>query len=528
MDPYDSDYCDDGDYCDEDDYCDFDDHDDCDRRADVALTSRTGSSCKVITKECVSTAQREDLQRVMDLLSLREHQARTLLIHHRWDVDKVFQVLVENGKDRLYTEACVMVPNDSNVSSKHRSSIVLCEICLEEVPFYKMTTMDCGHYFCNTCWTEHFVVKINEGQSRRISCMASRCSVVCDEDKIRNYVSKKDPNLAEKFERYLLESYIEDNKRVKWCPSVPHCGNAIRVEDDEYCEVECACGVQFCFSCSSEAHSPCSCQMWELWSKKCQDESETCNWITVNTKTCPKCHKPVEKNGGCNLVRCICGQPFCWLCGGATGIQHTWDSIANHTCGRFNEEQIANTKRAKIEIVRYSHYHSRFKAHTDSLKAEIIMKEKLERKIVKMEARELEIKDYDWVRNGAKRLFRSRRILSYSYPFAFYMFSDMFLSDEMTNLEKNIKQNLFEDQQQQLEGHVEKLSHFLEQEFEEFSEDKVMDSRMRIIALSKVTDALCKNLYDCIDNEILLHLRTTINIAPYRSMGADKAVELDK
>lgn len=122
------------------------------------------------------------------------------------------------------------------------------------------------------------------------------------------------------------------------------------------------------------------------------------------------------------------------------------------------------------------------------------MKEKLERKIVKMEARELEIKDYDWVRNGAKRLFRSRRILSYSYPFAFYMFSDTFLSDELTNLERNIKQNLFEDQQQQLEGHVEKLSHFLEQEFEEFSEDKVMDSRMRIIALSKVTDALCKNL----------------------------------
>ncbi|KAL4566306.1 hypothetical protein LXL04_030420 [Taraxacum kok-saghyz] len=492
MDLSDSDCCDDG------DYYEIDDDDDYDHPAEVDFTSRSDSSCKVITKECLSAAQKEDLQRVMDLLSIREHHARTLLIHHRWNVDKVFEVFVEKGKDRLFTEACVMVQNHDHISSKHPSSISLCEICLEEFPFYQMTTMDCGHYFCNNCWTEHFVVKINEGQSRRVSCMASRCSVVCDEDKIRIFVSKKNPELAEKFDRYLLESYIEDNKRVKWCPSVPHCGNAIRVENDVNCEVECCCGAQFCFGCSSEAHSPCSCEMWELWIKKCKDESETSNWITVNTKNCPKCHKPVEKNGGCNLVRCICGQPFCWLCGGATGIQHTWNSIAGHTCGRFKEEYIANAKRAKLELTRYNHYHGRFKAHKDSLKAEITMMEK------------------------------SRRFLSYSYPFAYYMFGDVFLGKEVTDAERSIKQNLFEDQQQQLEGHVEKLSGFLEEGFHEYPEEKVAEFKMVVLTLSKVTDLLCKHLYECIDNEILPCLRTPINIAPYRSMGADKAVDLDQ
>ncbi|XP_024961715.1 probable E3 ubiquitin-protein ligase ARI2 [Cynara cardunculus var. scolymus] len=467
------------------------------------------------------------MQRVMDLLSLKEHQARTLLIHYRWDVDEVFEVLVEKGKDRLYAEACVMVQYDDNLSSTRRSSLALCEICMEEVPVFKMTTMDCGHWFCNNCWTQHFVVKINEGQSRRISCMAHKCYVVCDEDKIRYYVSKTDPDLAEQFDRYLLESYIEDNKRVKWCPSVPHCGNAIRIEYDEYCEVECACGVQFCFSCSSEAHSPCSCQMWELWTQKCRDESETVNWITVNTKNCPKCHKPVEKNGGCNLVSCICGQPFCWLCGGATGFQHTWESIEGHTCGRFKEEDIANIARAESEIVRYTHYHGRFKAHSDSFKAEVALKEKLQKKISNMEARELEIKNYDWVTDGAERLLRSRRIISYSYPFAYYMFNDTSLSEEMTKEDRNIKQNLFEDHQQQLEGHIEKLSLFLEEPFDEYPEGKVMESRMQIITLSNITDVLCKRIYEYIDNEILLHLRTTINIVPYRSKGADKAVELE-
>lgn len=151
---------------------------------------------------------------------------------------------------------------------------------------------------------------INEGQSKRIRCMAHECNTVCDEAVIRSLVSMRNLDLAEKFERFLLESYIEDNALVKWCPSIPHCGNAIRVDNDEFCEVECCCGLQFCFSCSSEAHSPCSCSMWQLWTQKSREESKTGKWIAVNTMPCPKCHRAVEKNAGCNLVRCVCGQPF--------------------------------------------------------------------------------------------------------------------------------------------------------------------------------------------------------------------------
>lgn len=48
--------------------------------------------------------------------------------------------------------------------------------------------------------------------------------------------------------------------------------------------------------------------MWELWDEKVSGDSETKNWMAINTKPCPKCTKPVEKNGGCNLVVCTCGQ----------------------------------------------------------------------------------------------------------------------------------------------------------------------------------------------------------------------------
>lgn len=490
--------------------------------------SSTGNSCKVITRKSLLVAQREDLRRVMDLLSLREHHARTLLIHYRWDVERLFAVLVEKGKTCLFAEAGVTVPEEVDVGSSVSSSTVMCDICIEEVAGSEVTKMDCGHYFCNDCWTEHFIVKIKEGQSKRIRCMAHKCFAICDEAVIRKLVSKGHPDLAEKFDRFLLESYIEDNKMVKWCPSIPHCGNAIRVETDEFCEVECSCGLQFSFSCLSEAHSPCSCWMWELWTKKCRDESETVNWITVHTKPCPKCHKPVEKNGGCNLVSCICGQAFCWLCGGATGRDHTWSSITGHSCGRYKEDQEKKSERAKRDLYRYMHYHNRYKAHTDSFTQESRLKETIKEKVGNLESRDSRLRDFSWVTNGFYRLFRSRRALSFSYPFAFYMFGDDLFKDEMTNNEKEIKQHLFEDQQQQLEENVEKLSKVFEDPFDDYEETQIMEMRMQVLNLSTVTDTLCKKMYECIETDLLGALQfSSHNIAPYQSKGIERATELN-
>lgn len=140
------------------------------------------------------------------------------------------------------------------------------------------------------------------------------------------------------------------------------------------------------------------------------------------------------------------------------------------------------------------HYHNRYKAHTDSFKLESKLKGTIQDKVSVLEERESKLRDFSWVHNGLNRLFRSRRVLSYSYPFAFYMFGDELFKDEMTNEEREIKQNLFEDQQQQLEANVEKLSKFLEAPFDEYSEDKVMETRMQVINLTGITDSLCQKM----------------------------------
>lgn len=73
------------------------------------------------------------------------------------------------------------------------------------------------------------------------------------------------------------------------------------------------------------------------------------------------------------------------------------------------------------------------------------------------------------------------------------MFGDMF-SNQMTEAEKEIKQNLFEEQQQQLEANVEKLSLFIEEPFQEYTEDKVAETRMKIMNMSVITNDLCKKM----------------------------------
>jgi hypothetical protein len=94
--------------------------------------------------------QKEDLRRVMDMLSVRQQHARTLLIYHRWDVDCLFEVYVERGKAFMFAQAGVSV-DECRDSDSSVSALVMCEICMDDVPSDEATRMDCGHCFCNTC-----------------------------------------------------------------------------------------------------------------------------------------------------------------------------------------------------------------------------------------------------------------------------------------------------------------------------------------------------------------------------------------
>ncbi len=60
-------------------------------------------------------------------------------------------------------------------------------------------------------------------------------------------------------------------------------------------------------------------------SSKAVDEA-TARWILANTKACPRCKVRIEKNGGCDYIKCyVCGNEFCWKC------SH-YHNHGNHVC----------------------------------------------------------------------------------------------------------------------------------------------------------------------------------------------------
>eukprot|EP00959_Pyramimonas_sp_CCMP1952_P405005 8488239-Pyramimonas_sp.AAC.1 len=49
-------------------------------------------------------------------------------------------------------------------------------------------------------------------------------------------------------------------------------------------------GHSFCVKCRAEAHAPAECDIVLSWMKKCDDDSETFNWLSANTQVWASSH----------------------------------------------------------------------------------------------------------------------------------------------------------------------------------------------------------------------------------------------
>ena len=272
-------------------------------------------------------AKADALETVSSLVGAPPPAARALLIHFRWSLDSLCGVLAERGEGALFRLAGVARRSDegdgggggggagpadapspptTTAASRPPGPDFECSVCMTTVPACAATSMPCGHTFCDDCWRGHLVARISGGgRGARVPCAGVKCGALCDEAAVRALLASGaeeggDASCAtalETFERALAQSYVDDNARVRWCPSVPHCGAAVEAAspDDAACEPVCSCGTAFCFGCGGEPHAPATCGMAAAWARKCRDDSETATWLTANTKPCPKCSKPVEK-----------------------------------------------------------------------------------------------------------------------------------------------------------------------------------------------------------------------------------------
>lgn len=255
-------------------------------------------------------------------IGLSIEDTATLLRFFRWNKEKLFDQYM-SCKKKVLQQAGVSSVSDLKhaiVLAKDISQDFMCDICCDDDADMETVSVSCGHRFCRHCYTQYLSQKIKEeGESRRIQCPQSDCDVIVDEKTVALLVDQQTNN---KYRELLNRTFVDDNDILRWCPA-PDCEYAIECTVPSTSlttvvpTVECQCGCRFCFGCGLYDHQPCICILVKKWLQKCEDDSETANWISAHTKECPKCHSTIEKNGGCNHMTCRkCRYEFCWVCMG--------------------------------------------------------------------------------------------------------------------------------------------------------------------------------------------------------------------
>ncbi|KAH7365643.1 hypothetical protein KP509_18G039300 [Ceratopteris richardii] len=458
----------------------------------------------VLTEEAITERQDAAIESVASVLSISRAQACLILRKHEWCVSRVNE---EWFADESRVRNCVgLIEKSIKPSMTGQRDIreqIKCGICLEYHRIETMQACCCDHYFCQSCWRAYAHTAICDGPGcLSLRCPNPDCNAAVGDELILKLVLEEDKR---KYRHYITRSYVEENRRAKWCPA-PGCEYAIEfTPGGDIQDVTCNCGHNFCWNCSEEAHRPVECVTVERWILKNSAESENMNWILANSKPCPKCKRPIEKNLGCMHITCTppCKFEFCWLCLGAWS-EHGERTGGFYACNRYeaekkegkHDETERRREMAKNSLERYTHYYERWasneqskaKALSDLKQLQITQLEKLSDK------HSLPMSQLKFLVEAWLQIVECRRVLKWTYAYGYYL-----PENEAT------KKQFFEYLQGQAETALERLHQCAEKEVKahldgDASNVTFTDFRTKLAGLTSVTKNYFQRLVDAFEN----------------------------
>jgi hypothetical protein len=207
-----------------------------------------------------------------------------------------------------------------------------CPICYQITdPALLKPLSECGHSFCSPCLTHYFQHLIDNAQAHIITC--PNCSTDILRSTIASLVSQ---DYVDKYDKFILRNNLLNNPYARFCPQVDCEGYDMGSLKKKKltCNI---CKFEYCFFCAEKWHGSGKCE------KKIDEDFE--QWaVGHNVKFCPKCKRRVEKRGGCPNMTCLCGNTWCWRCGGMT-------SDPDHEVRCYLGRDIWNTKRGIIILL---------------------------------------------------------------------------------------------------------------------------------------------------------------------------------
>ncbi|CAK7332071.1 unnamed protein product [Dovyalis caffra] len=501
MDPDDTSY----DGYEEDAYYD-DDYDDYNNYADVIGTDsnpnhfagRSQKSCTILKDEDISQRQEADITRISTVLSISRNEASILLRVYGWSFSKVEDEWFGNEEE---VRKAVGWLHDEVVTMDHTSEgRITCKICYDSSE--EFTSLSCGHPFCNECWSRYFQVSIDDGPGcLMLRCSEPSCRVVVDQDVINLMVCDE---YNDKYLRHLFRSYVGVSEAIKWCPA-PGCKFAVEFDQykSESFDVLCDCSYGFCWNCLEESHRPVNCETVRKWSIKNSDEAENVNWILANSKPCPKCRTPIEKNKGCMHMTCRlpCKYEFCWLCLGDWRDHKHYYSCNKYETGKksgeYDEDEMKKEMAKKL-VEKYAHYYERWAANESSRRKAIADLDKLQEKhLEKLSGIHLTpVTQLSFIIDAWLQIIEARRILKWTYAYGYYLPEN-----------EGAKKILFEHLQGDAESNLERLHHCVEDELQPFiavevTSQEFQDYCAKLKNMTSVTKNYFENLVSAFENDL--------------------------
>jgi len=431
--------------------------------------------------------QHVQVEEVSNILGLPSEQCAILLRHFKWQKERLIEQYMDMSEQVL--EEAGLGPEFDRPPQLEQVARFMCDICCDDEPGLETYAMKCDHRYCVNCYRQYIESKVkDEGEAARIQCPAEKCSRIVDAKSVKLLVP---PEIYQRYEELLNRTYVDDKPNLRWCPA-PDCDYAVdcAVKQSQLHltipTVTCGHDHRFCFGCSLSDHQPCPCILVRKWLKKCEDDSETANWISAHTKECPKCVSTIEKNGGCNHMTCRkCKHEFCWVCMGPWNEHGTsW-----YNCNRYEEKSGSEARdqqaKSRASLERYLHYYNRYANHDHSAKLDKDLYLKTEKKMTMLQsASTMSWIEVQYLNQASVVLQQCRQTLKWTYAFAFY-------------LERNNLTYIFEDNQKDLEMAVEQLSELFEKPADQLATAKkeMMDktayvNNRRIILLEDTAKGL--------------------------------------
>jgi len=331
-----------------------------------------------------------------------------------------------------------------------------CMICYE--PSDALYAKSCGHRFCHDCWKSYVTHVVLEDDPLMATCPQQNCP----QRIVRDDIERISPDLLTKWDMCYLVTYL--------CTG-PDC-SAMAYNPEQRCvAAECTkCKTVFCANCGKPPHQPARCDSWQKWNAIFGCSSF---WVKKNTKPCPMCHVPIEKDDGCNHMTCSqCRAEFCWIC-----LAPLRSHQEAHTCNRYDPVSAAESP----DEARALFFTDRYQVHEQSETYYATRLLSLDRQVTELTEKVWFRGDMDEVeihRRVAHTLVQARHFLKSSYVEAWALKSDNASADQ-TRCE------IFESQQATLELITERLSHFSQRNLDQlFDHSHLLGIRMHYRTLS--------------------------------------------